>query len=47
MEGQLLGVYLDKFTPSIGHPPVETFAGILDPEFAVIQIVVKLIPEFL
>ena len=47
VERQVLGVYLDKFTSSIGHPPVETFPGIPDPEFAVIQVVVELIPEFL
>ena len=47
VEGQLFVGDLDEFTPSIGHPPIETFPGILDSEFAMIQIVVELIPEFL
>ena len=39
--------YLYESTSSIGHPPVETFASILNPEIAMIQIAVELIPEFL
>lgn len=47
VKGQLLRGDLDEFTSSVGHPPVETFASISDSEFAMIQIVVELIPEFL
>ena len=47
MKGQLLWRNLDEFTSSVGHPPIETFSSIPDSEFAMIQIVVELIPEFL
>ena len=43
----LLWCYLYESTSSIGHPPVDTFASILNPEVAMIQIAVELIPEFL
>ena len=39
--------YLYESTSSIGHPPVETFASILNPEVAMIRIAVELIPKFL
>ena len=35
VEGLLLR-YLYEFTSSVGHPPVETFASILNPEVAMI-----------
>jgi hypothetical protein len=38
---------LDEFTSSIGHPLAETFPNVLHSEFAMIQIVIELIPEFL
>ena len=47
MEGQLFWGDFDELASSIGHPPIETFPGILDSEFAMIQIVVELTPEFL
>ena len=47
MEGQLLLGDFDELASGVGHPPIETFPGILDSEFAMIQIVVELIPEFL
>ena len=47
MKGQLFWGDLDEFPSSVGHPPIETFPSILDSKFAVIQIVVELIPEFL
>ena len=47
MKGQLLRCDLDEFTPSVGHPPIETFPSILDSKFAMIQIVVELVPELL
>ena len=47
VESQLLWGDLDEFASSVGHPPIETFSSIPDPEFAMIQIVVELIPEFL
>ena len=47
VKGQLLWRDLDEFASSVGHPPIETLPGILDSEFAMIQIVVELIPEFL
>jgi len=47
VKGQLLLRDLNEFTSSVGHPPIETFSSIPDPEFAMIQIVVELIPEFL
>lgn len=47
MEGQLFRRDFDEFTPSVGHSPIKTLASILDSEFAMIQIVVELIPEFL
>jgi hypothetical protein len=47
VKGQLLWGDLDEFASSVGHPPIETFSSIPDSEFAMIQIVVELIPEFL
>ena len=47
VKSQLLWGDLDEFASSVGHPPIETFSSIPDPEFAMIQIVVELIPEFL
>ena len=47
MKGQLLWRDLYEFTTSVGHPPIETFPSILDSEFAMIQIMIELIPEFL
>jgi hypothetical protein len=47
VEGQLFRSDLDKFASSIGHPPVETFPSIPDPEFTMVQVLVELIPEFL
>lgn len=47
VEGQLLWSDLDKFTSSVGHPPIETFPSIPDPEFTMIQILVELVPELL
>lgn len=47
MEGQLFRVDLDEFASCVGHPPVETFPSVLDSEFAMIQVVVELIPKFL
>lgn len=47
MKRQLLRGDLDEFTSSVGHPPVETLPSIPDPEFAMIQVVVELIPELL
>ena len=47
VKGQLLRGDLDEFTSSVGHPPIETFPSILDSELAMIQMAVKLIPEFL
>jgi hypothetical protein len=47
VEGHLLWGDFDELASSVGHPPIETFPGILDSEFAMIQIVVELIPEFL
>jgi hypothetical protein len=47
VNGQLLWGDFDEFTSSVGHPPIETFPSILDSELAMIQMAVKLIPEFL
>lgn len=47
VESQLLWRNLDEFASSVGHPPIEAFPGISDSEFAMIQIVVELIPELL
>ena len=44
---ELLWGDLDEFTSSVGHPPIETLPSISDSEFAMIQIVVELIPELL
>jgi hypothetical protein len=46
VEGQLLRADLDEFTPTVGHPPAETFPRTRDSELAMVQIVVELIPEF-
>lgn len=47
VEGQLFWSDLDEFASSIGHPPVETLPSVPDPKFAMIQVLVKLVPEFL
>jgi len=47
VERYLLWGNFDELASGGGHPPIETFPGILDSEFAKIQIVVELIPEFL
>ena len=47
MKGQLLWCDFDELATSVGHSPIKAFPGIPDSEFAMIQIVVELMPEFL